>query len=101
MSAASSDRTAMPRWSIAKLLSPVIDDCVWIAPASSYLRRRSLKINIRKLFEQPFAQPLTEALGPVGDSAILGARAAKKRSYRGQRLADALAFGGDRANDRS
>src|SRR5271165_310208 len=105
MSAASSDRTAMPRWSISNwfdpvIFCPVIDDRVRVRVPRRYLFGRSLKINIRKLFEQPFAQHLTEALAPVGDGAILGAAAAKKRSYRGERLSDSLAFGRDGAHHR-
>src|ERR1700722_2361018 len=90
----------MPRWSISKLFGPGINYCVRVRAPGGHFRGGSLKINVRKLIEQPFAKHLAQAQAPVGDSAVLGTGTAKKRSYRGQRLSDSLALGGDSSHNR-
>src|ERR1700722_5730221 len=89
----------MPKWSISKLFDPAIGNRVWVRAARRYFFRGSLKINGRKLFDQPFAQHLTQAQRPIGGRASLRIRSRQKRSYREACFTDSLALGSDRPNN--
>ncbi len=74
---------------------PGIDNRVWVRASRRYFLRGSLKINVRKLFDQPFAQHLAQAQSPMGDGAILRPGAAEKFAGGAERFTDPLALGGD------